>query len=59
VFPKSVEFRGPLNATRLVFHSVSAVELVDKAALIEFFHELSIDQVFRLQARHGGEFAAI
>ena len=41
-------------ATRLLFYSVGRVELVDKAALIEFFHELSIDQVFRLQPRHGG-----
>jgi hypothetical protein len=46
-------FCGPLNATRSLFHSVGAVELVDKATLVELFHELSIDQVFRLQSRHG------
>jgi hypothetical protein len=43
---------GP--ATKLFFHSVGAVELVNEAALIEFFHELSIDQVFRLQSGRGG-----
>jgi hypothetical protein len=41
-------------ATKLFYHSVGAIELVNKAALIEFFHELSIDQVFRLQSCHGG-----
>jgi hypothetical protein len=46
-------FCGPLNATRSLFHSVGAVKLIDKATLIELFHELSIDQVFRLQSRHG------
>ena len=43
--------RGP---ARSLFHSVGGVNLIDKATLVEFFHELSIDQVFRLQSCHGG-----
>ena len=42
------------SATKLFFHSVGAVKLIDETALIEFFHELSIDQAFRFQSGHGG-----
>ena len=47
---KGASFRSRTRrpAIKLLFHAVGAVKLVDKATLIEFFHEISIDQVFRL-----------